>query len=566
MEQDLFFLMSRRSGMMLEQSEDGSIQAREARPNDTRQLWHRIPVDRGFFAYRNLATGNVLDHWYANEGAGNVVATNGDIDHPNHQWREDTIEYVFFALINRVSGRRVDHFDRLEIRATGGEFANIFQQWCLIYPHQDRDEADEIVAFKNISSGMVLKHNGNIQALDDSINMATHQWRRQAIQGSAYFTYTNIASGMMLLHDNRRGITAFRGDPGNEAYQWRELDLGNGLVTLKNRATGCVLEHYKGHSIEAPDITMNTTKVWRKIVNLPLIPNPPIPDPVRHDVPLWRILPQDVTYHVPQPIAQGGFGDVFRAKWVHCEVVVKQLVINGGREGREMRSFLREVDLWSRLQHSNIVQFYGANDRVDPYFIVSAFASNGTLNEYLLRMREDERTVVWQKLLQVAAGLKYIHQRGIVHGDLRGDNIVVDASGTAKLTDFGLSFLAEGSRCTVLSMGMRGTLGAMQWRAPEYAKGTVNRPTYKSDIYSLGMTIIEAVRGGNPWGVVFDQSEIRQQLINGNVMAEQPAAMTDAQWDLVKRMIAVKRSGRPDMDDVLQQLEIFATDEMNPRR
>ncbi|KAL4086907.1 hypothetical protein PRIC1_013965 [Phytophthora ramorum] len=564
MEHNLVSIMNRRSGMVLEQSEDGSIQAREANLDDRRQQWHRIPVDGGLFAYQNCETLCVLDHWHAVEGAGNVVARNDDIHNPNHQWREDTIEDAFIALNNRVSGRYLDHYWEREIQVTGGDAANIFQQWSLIWHPQDGNEANEIVAFQNLRSGMVLEHNRNVRALSNSVNAATHQWRRQAIEGSGYVTYTNIASGMLLSH-TRQGIVALRGDAINGEHQWRELDLGDGLVVLKNRASGRMLDHYNNNSIRAPDIRMDPGKLWQihvippAAVNTLRVVNPPAEE---IENPLWLIQRQDVTYLTEMPMERGGFGEVYHVKWIYCEAAVKEIRIT---TEREMNSFRMEVNLWSRLQHGNIVRLYGANDRERPYFIVSAYAENGRLNEYLRRQRADGHEVVWKKLLQVAAGLQYIHQRGIIHGDLKGDNIVVDAAGTAMLVDFGLSFFHEGAPS--IRMSVENNLRAMQWRAPEYVTRTVTRPTFKSDIYSLGMTIIEAVTDDTPpWGHDYTHDGICDRIRERNIEVPRPSldVMTNAQWELVQQMIAYEQEYRPNLEYILERLEQFATEETDP--
>lgn len=121
---------------------------------------------------------------------------------------------------------------------------------------------------------------------------------------------------------------------------------------------------------------------------------------------------------------------MYRAKWSNINVVVKEIM------EMDMKRLLKEVKLGSGLRHDNVVPFYGANLLEPPFFIVSKLTAEGTLCEYL--SRENRRqTVVWRKLFEVAADLNYHHQQGVIHGDLKGNNIVVDKYGTAKLTDFG---------------------------------------------------------------------------------------------------------------------------------
>ncbi|TMW65281.1 hypothetical protein Poli38472_007923 [Pythium oligandrum] len=100
----------------------------------------------------------------------------------------------------------------------------------------------------------------------------------------------------------------------------------------------------------------------------------------------------------------------------------------------------------------------------------------------------------------------------------------------------------------------------MAWRAPEFAVMTT-KPTRKSDVYSLGTCIIEAVTGKNPWHG-YSNDQIRDYLLNGVVKVDRPEGMPDAQWDLVKRMIALSPTDRPDLGRVITELTDFANQEV----
>ncbi|OWZ12028.1 TKL protein kinase [Phytophthora megakarya] len=125
------------------------------------------------------------------------------------------------------------------------------------------------------------------------------------------------------------------------------------------------------------------------------------------------------------------------------------------------------------------------------------------------------------------------------------------------LIDFGLSFLESGS-CYVKNL--KDSLGVMAWRAPEFGHMTILTPTRKSDVYSFGMCIIEAVTFKNPW-IGYSNEEIRHFLRKGEVKVNRSDEMTDPQWDLVTRMIAVSPNDRPDVSDVTHELKQFAEEE-----
>ncbi|OWZ24009.1 Serine/threonine protein kinase [Phytophthora megakarya] len=104
---------------------------------------------------------------------------------------------------------------------------------------------------------------------------------------------------------------------------------------------------------------------------------------------------------------------------------------------------------------------------------------NGEVVPYLKLKNPEGRNVVWRRINEVAAGLGYLHAQGIVHGNLKGNNIMVDHHGIPMLIGFGLSFQESGS-CSLTKM--KDTLGPMTWQAPEFAHMTDMPPTHKSDV------------------------------------------------------------------------------------
>lgn len=129
------------------------------------------------------------------------------------------------------------------------------------------------------------------------------------------------------------------------------------------------------------------------------------------------------------------------------------------------------------------------------YYIICQFVVNGTLVNFLTNSRSP---AVWKLLHQTALGLQHLHLQGIIHFDLKGNNILVNQNGDAMLSDFGLSFRVDESRPRVPNLTPR-------WRAPECVIADNHRePSFASDIWALGMCIVEAVTGQPPWGSLND--------------------------------------------------------------
>ncbi|EGZ30248.1 hypothetical protein PHYSODRAFT_391381, partial [Phytophthora sojae] len=101
--------------------------------------------------------------------------------------------------------------------------------------------------------------------------------------------------------------------------------------------------------------------------------------------------------------------------------------------------------------------------------------------------------LVWRLLHGAALGLQFLHEKKIVHGDLKCNQILVTEEKTAKLTDFGFSFALMESKPTT-------STGAVRWKAPELLRSESCSLTFESDVYSFGMCVVEAVSGNVPWG------------------------------------------------------------------
>ncbi|KAG7379054.1 hypothetical protein PHYPSEUDO_009120 [Phytophthora pseudosyringae] len=134
-------------------------------------------------------------------------------------------------------------------------------------------------------------------------------------------------------------------------------------------------------------------------------------------------------------LAVVSFGAVYLGKWFSTDVVVKQVLTNqSDRENSEQ--FFHEVNLWASFNHDNLIKLYGACHEGQPCFVCER-ADGGTLVKYT---QGRSQFPAWRAIWEAVKGLQYLHERGIVHGDLKGNNILV-CDATAKLADFGLSAL-----------------------------------------------------------------------------------------------------------------------------
>ncbi|KAE9015488.1 hypothetical protein PR001_g14896 [Phytophthora rubi] len=193
--------------------------------------------------------------------------------------------------------------------------------------------------------------------------------------------------------------------------------------------------------------------------------------------PVWFIPWYELVIDEWNKLGEGSFGSVHRAKWLDSDVVVKRVILPGSdspsddtfsiysslyasedpsatqiqedtakrAEARAM--FRREVDIWFGFSHPHVVRLFGACHVGSPFFVCE-YATNGTLVSYLGKNPDE----LWSKLHEAALGVQYIHARGVVHGDLKGNNIVIGSDMKAKVTDFGLSSVGDSEEETLVSV------------------------------------------------------------------------------------------------------------------
>ncbi|KAG6618787.1 TKL protein kinase [Phytophthora cinnamomi] len=234
-------------------------------------------------------------------------------------------------------------------------------------------------------------------------------------------------------------------------------------------------------------------------------------------------------------------------------VVVKTVTVVNEKESR---TFHREARIWQKARHPNIVPFFGACDESSMCFFVCEEAKNGKLLDYLYHAREEGRSLVWRKLLDAALGLHFLHERHIVHSDLKCNQILVSKDGVAMLTDFGLSFL------TTEQSGDEETVGAIRWKAPEVIrKDKPVAPNAQSDVYSFGMCVVEAVTSDVPWGQRVPDPVVKFHVTRQKFMPRPKAFVNDAQWELVLGMCAFDPSERMKLSDAIEVIRSFAEEE-----
>ncbi|KAF9642056.1 kinase-like protein, partial [Thelephora ganbajun] len=139
----------------------------------------------------------------------------------------------------------------------------------------------------------------------------------------------------------------------------------------------------------------------------------------------------------PDPFASGGFGDVYRGTLNGSRVCVKRARVSARDDPQEAdKAFCKEAVMWKRLNHPNVLPLLGVT--IAPFQLISNWMSGGNLPEYIEKHSDADR-IGLAGLCDVAKGLCYLHSCNVVHGDLKGSNVLVDDSSHARIADFALA-------------------------------------------------------------------------------------------------------------------------------
>ncbi len=203
-------------------------------------------------------------------------------------------------------------------------------------------------------------------------------------------------------------------------------------------------------------------------------------------------------YQLGDPIGRGGMATIYRGQDMRMERVVAIKVLREvySTDPKFVTRFQREAKAASSLQHPNIVQVYDYGQTDGNYFIVMELIEGTDLRRYLRSrgvLAVDRAIIIAH---DVALGLGAAHRRGIVHRDVKPQNVLVGRDGSIKLTDFGIASVYKdinAERLTTTGM----TLGTVQYYAPEQAQGEIVSPA--ADVYALGIVMYEMLAGRTPF-------------------------------------------------------------------
>ncbi|KAJ7040995.1 kinase-like domain-containing protein [Mycena alexandri] len=268
-----------------------------------------------------------------------------------------------------------------------------------------------------------------------------------------------------------------------------------------------------------------------------------------------RCFPITGLQKIGQQVAGGGFGDIWKGLVSGQTVSVKIMrVFQEEDVAAVLKQFGREALIWRQLCHPNLLPFFGLYYIENRLCLVSPWMENGNVMQYLQK-QSSNLVHSLSLMLDVAFGMKYLHEQKVVHGDLKAINILVTPSGRACICDFGLSSIVN-----EISLRLPSTSAAKgattRYCAPELLKET-SKKHFASDIYAFGCVCYEILTGNVPFYGSSDAALVVKVL-----QGEHPPRLSsccgtaelDTLWDLLEICWAESHEMRPTAAQIVERL------------
>ncbi|KAK0210526.1 kinase-like domain-containing protein [Desarmillaria ectypa] len=269
-------------------------------------------------------------------------------------------------------------------------------------------------------------------------------------------------------------------------------------------------------------------------------------------LPPMEDLTGQVTFNSRRIAARGTYNDIYKGEWLDKESVSVRLprIAESGNADVQRR-FEREVTIWRSLTHKNVVPLYGFLRTDDDIYSVSPWMDNGTVNVFIRNNPQVNRLRI---LSEISEGMEYLHRKEVIHGDLRGANVLISRDGTPRLSDFGMSkFLADCGK----GMTSSPTINP-RWGAYELLQTSGTISTF-SDVWSFAMVALEILSDEQPFSYIQGDAIVQHEVYLGR-FPRRPGrdvtarGLSDDVWSLMQCCWRKKPQSRPPMTEIKEKL------------
>ncbi|KAJ7869720.1 kinase-like domain-containing protein [Mycena olivaceomarginata] len=267
------------------------------------------------------------------------------------------------------------------------------------------------------------------------------------------------------------------------------------------------------------------------------------------------------------PFAAGGNSNIYRGKLTRSDgrkirvaiKMIRMLDDGSGQQEEMLRRLKREVDVWSRLKHKNILTFIGVCEDLAPLpVLISPYYKFGHVGKYISKHPGINRH---ELAVGVASGLKFLHENDVVHGDLKVQNVLVDKHGTPCICDFGISKVVSRRGFTTTAVGRAPYMAPELFfvvDGPDMSPQTSSSPrtTTRSDVYSFALLVLEILTAEPP------KARPSRPIVTAKILADLRPKREDYEermvpqriWFILERCWAFEPLLRPAISQVLRDL------------
>ncbi|KZT27733.1 kinase-like protein [Neolentinus lepideus HHB14362 ss-1] len=368
-------------------------------------------------------------------------------------------------------------------------------------------------------------------------------WRRRSHLGQDYMELTSSRS---------------RGDPNQE---WMDLEEEHRGMDVCYRVLAKMAD-------DASNFVAFRTRCQQHLTELCLR---------RYYIP-QELLKSGITRSDRECLNNGGSADVYHGFFGPHEVAIKSFRMRQDTAAYVQKAFAKEAMLLSTLNHENIVTFRGVVVEGSELCLITDWMSNGDITQYVVKTPHADKEFL---INQIAEGLEYLHMKGMVHGDLKGENVLVDQHGRARLADFGLASvegadyrnllkrawskdlklpsLTEGTITIVTTLATT-VGGTPRWMSPERLvpakfgrKST--KPCAAGDVWAFGLLCYEIYTGLKPYHEFSGLAPIIQ-IVQG-VLPQERDEVPWPVWSIIRGCWVYDPDDRPNMTWIRWRVEEY---------
>ncbi|KAJ7895143.1 kinase-like domain-containing protein [Mycena olivaceomarginata] len=252
-------------------------------------------------------------------------------------------------------------------------------------------------------------------------------------------------------------------------------------------------------------------------------------------------------------VAAGGYGDIWKGRVLGQSVSVKMMRVFRDKDIQDaLKAFGREALIWRQLSHPNLLPFFGLYYLESRLCLVSPWMENGHVLEFLKNAPPDTDRL--SLIVDVATGLQYLHIEQVVHGDLKGMNILITPSGRACICDFGVSSIADAATLGFTHSTANAQGGSARYQAPEVLSGESSNH-YASDVYAFACVCYEILTEKAPFFELLNDITVSIKVIGGDRPSRpEPGVCDPILWILLQNCWHQDPNTRPSIHQIAYRL------------